>query len=58
MASMAPSPLSGHSRASNENTNRLLRQYFPTGTDLSGYSQAALDAVADELNKRPRQTRG
>ena len=35
---------------------RLLRQYFPKGTDLSGYAQAELDAVADELNNRPRQT--
>jgi IS30 family transposase len=42
----------------NENTNLLLRQYFPRGTDLSGYSQAQLDQVALRLNQRPRKTLG
>ena len=43
-------------RGSNENTNRTLRQYFPKGMDLSGYSQAKLNAVARRLNERPRKT--
>jgi IS30 family transposase len=45
-------------RGSNENTNGLLRQYFPKGTSLAGYGPAELAAVADELNGRPRKTLG
>jgi transposase, IS30 family len=45
-------------RGSNENTNGLLRQYFPKGTDLGVYREAELDAVATELNDRPRKRLG
>ncbi len=49
-------PRSPWQRGSNENTHRFLNQYVPSGTDLSAHSQAKLNAIARQLNERPRKT--
>lgn len=51
-------PYASWERGINENTNGLIRQYFPKGTDLRGITQEQVQFVMDKLNNRPRKTRG
>ena len=55
-AGRAPDAHRDARQGNHKDTDRLLRQYFPKGIDLSGYSQAQLNKVARELNERPRKT--